>query len=376
MKVLVVILPFIIAIALGRVIIPYILFISYRKRLFDPLDLRKSHHQITPRLGGVAFAPVQSCLFILSVVILYKVNFVALGINTAEIFPMFTLLLCGMVILFLVGLADDLVGVSYRWKFMVQIFVAALFPLSGLWINDLYGILFITYLPIWAGVPLTIFAVVLIINAVNLIDGIDGLCSGLIMVGCLFLGVLFTWYDAWLHALFAFITAGVLVSFFYFNVFGAFKRRRRIFMGDTGSLTLGYSIAFLSISFAMNNEDIKPFSEGAIVTAFSALIVPVFDVSRVLFVRWRDKQPLFKADRNHLHHKFLRSGMSHHNAMISILLLALFFCLFNFFAVQYISNNVVVLCDVLLWVAFLLTWNMIEYRKKRVRAQKIQFLND
>jgi len=213
MKILIVLVPFLIALALGRAIIPYILFVSYKKRLFDPLDPRKFHQQIIPRLGGVAFAPVQSCLFILSVVIFYKINFVDLGLNTAEIFPMFTLLLCGMVILFLVGLADDLVSVNHRWKFYAQIFVASFLPLSGLWINDLYGILFITYLPMWAGVPLTIFAVVLIINAVNLIDGIDGLCSGLIMVGCIFLGVLFTYYGAWLHAIFAFITAGVLVSF-------------------------------------------------------------------------------------------------------------------------------------------------------------------
>jgi len=376
MKILIVIVPFLIALALGRAIIPYILFISYKKRLFDPLDPRKFHQQIIPRLGGVSFAPVQSCLFILSVVILYKINFVALGLNTAEIFPMFTLLLCGMVILFLVGLADDLVSVNHRWKFYAQIFVASFFPLSGLWINDLYGIFFITYLPMWAGVPLTIFAVVLIINAVNLIDGIDGLCSGLIMVGCIFLGVLFTYYGAWLHAIFAFITAGVLVSFFYFNVFGAFKRKRRIFMGDTGSLTLGYSIAFLSISFAMNNDDIKPFSEGAIVTAFSTLIVPVFDVSRVLIVRWGGKQPLFKPDRNHLHHKFLRSGMSHHQAMISILLLALFFCLFNFLAVHYISNNIVVLCDIVLWLGFIGLWNLVESKKKKLREQKMQFLRD
>lgn len=376
MKILVIIVPFLIAILLGRTIIPYIIFVSFKKRLFDPVDARKFHHTIVPRLGGVAFSPVQCCLFILSIVILYKVNFVALGLNTAEIFPMFMLLLCGLVILFLVGIADDLVGVSYKWKFMAQIFVASFFPLTDLWINDLYGVLFITYLPAWIGMPLTIFAVVLIINAVNLIDGIDGLCSGLIMVGCLFLGGLFIYYGAWLHALFAFITAGVLIPFFYYNVFGTSRRKRRIFMGDTGSLTLGFSIAFLSISFAMNNKEIKPFSEGAIVTAFSTLIVPVFDVSRVLFVRWRDKQPLFKADRNHLHHKFLRTGMSHHSAMIGILALATFFCIFNLTLVQYISNNIVVLCDILLWIGFIVAWNAIELRKKRARAKNLQLLND
>ncbi|MCV5004902.1 hypothetical protein OFM39_35140, partial [Escherichia coli] len=73
------------------------------------------------------------------------------------------------------------------------------------------------------------------------------------------LGGLFMYYGAWLHALFAFITAGVLIPFFYYNVFGTVRRRRQIFMGDTGSMTLGYSVAFLAISFAMNNHFIKPF---------------------------------------------------------------------------------------------------------------------
>src|SRR5690606_12589371 len=141
------------------------------------------------------------------------------------------------------------------------------------------------------------FVVVLIINAINLVDGLDGLCSGVVGTGCLVLGSLFMYYEAWWHALFAFITVGLLIPFFYFNVFGATGRHRRIFMGDTGSMTLGYSIAFLAVSFAMNNTYIKPFSDGAIVVAFSTLIIPVLDVGRVMFVRWRKGKPVFKADR-------------------------------------------------------------------------------
>jgi UDP-N-acetylmuramyl pentapeptide phosphotransferase/UDP-N-acetylglucosamine-1-phosphate transferase len=189
-------------------------------------------------------------------------------------------------------------------------------------------------------------------------------CSGLVGVGCLVLGTLFAYYQAWIHALLAFITTGILISFFYYNVFGASKRRRRIFMGDTGSMTLGYTMAFLAISFAMNNKSIKPFSEGAIVVAFSTLIVPVFDVARVIFIRWYKKLPLFKADRSHLHHKLLRAGLSHKSAMMSIIGLSLFFCAFNIIMVQFISNNVVVLLDLILWVAFTLTFNYYVNKKK------------
>ncbi|WP_260119911.1 MraY family glycosyltransferase [Elizabethkingia anophelis] len=352
MKLLIVFIPFLFAVFLSRVMIPYILLISYKKRLFDPIDSRKLHKRIVPRLGGVAFAPIQCCLYAISVVIVYKLNFVNLNIATWEIFPMFTMLICGLAILFIVGIGDDLIGVNYKAKFMAQIFVACLFPLSGLWVNNLYGVGLIVNLPSWIGMPLTVFVVVLIINAINLMDGLDGLCSGVVGLGCVVLGGLFMYYGAWLHALFAFITAGVLIPFFYYNVFGTVRRRRQIFMGDTGSMTLGYSVAFLAISFAMNNNFIKPFSEGAIVVAFSTLIVPILDVARVMYVRWRAGKSMFSADRNHLHHKFLRSGMSHRTAMLAILSLALFFCVFNIIMVEIISNNVVVVCDVLLWIIF------------------------
>lgn len=370
MEYLILLIPFLIAIYLGKVIIPYIMLITYKKRLFDPVDARKLHQSIIPRLGGVAFVPIQCVLLAITVIIVYKINFVNLNIHTNDVFPMFIMLICGMVMLYIIGIADDLIGVSYKWKFVAQIMVACLFPLGGLWINDLYGILFLVDLPAWVGMPLTVFAVVLIINAINLIDGLDGLCSGLVAVGCLVLGGLFAYYEAWIHALLAFITTGILISFFYYNVFGQSKRRRRIFMGDTGSMTLGYTMAFLTISFAMHNDHIKPFSEGAIVVAFSTLIVPVFDVIRVIIVRWFNKQPLFKADRSHLHHKLLRSGISHKSAMLSIVGLSLFFCLFNVIMVQYISNNVVVLLDLLLWISFTLIFNFVVKQKKVKLAKK------
>jgi UDP-N-acetylmuramyl pentapeptide phosphotransferase/UDP-N-acetylglucosamine-1-phosphate transferase len=343
--------------------IPYILLVTYKKRLFDPIDPRKLHKRIVPRLGGVAFAPIQSCLLVLTMVMIFKLSMVELEMQSWAVLPHFMMLICGLVVLFVVGIGDDLIGVGYKWKFVAQIFVASLFPLSGLWINDLYGLAFITELPPQIGIPLTIFVVVLIINAVNLMDGLDGLCAGVVGVGCVVLGALFIYYEAWLHALFAFITAGVLIPFFYYNVFGTVRRSRQIFMGDTGSMTLGYSMAFLTISFAMNNHYIKVFSEGAIVVAFSTLIVPVFDVARVMYVRWRIGKPVFKPDRNHLHHKFLRAGISHCATMLSILSLALFFCVFNIVAVEYISNNIVVVCDVLLWGVFHYVFNKVEKRK-------------
>lgn len=361
--------PFLVALMSSRIMIPLILLITYKKRLFDPIDSRKLHSRIVPRLGGVAFAPIQFCVLVITLVIAIKVLNMSLNVESWALIPSFSMLLCGLVTLFVVGIGDDLVGINFRWKFVAQIVVASFFPLSGLWINNLYGLGAIDALSPWVGMPLTVFVVVLIINAVNLIDGLDGLCSGVVGIGCMVFGALFIFYGAWLHALFAFISAGVLVPFFYYNVFGTSRRRRQIFMGDTGSLTLGYSIAFLAISFAMQNPFIKPFSEGAIVVAFSTLIVPVFDVARVMCVRWRTGVSVFKPDRNHLHHKFLRAGMSHHTAMIAILLLALSFCLFNIYMVQYVNNNLIVVFDIALWMMFHWVFDRLEKRKFIAKVQ-------
>ncbi|HLR50431.1 MAG TPA: hypothetical protein VK076_07650, partial [Candidatus Sphingobacterium stercoripullorum] len=141
MKVLILLIPFIVAFYLSGLIIPYIYLISYRKRLFDPINKRKLHDAIVPRLGGVAFAPIQCVVMTVLVVFFHKYNFLNdLHIDTGEVIPMFLMLVTGLVILFLVGLADDLIGVSYKAKFFAQLLVAAFLPFAGLWLNDMYGV--------------------------------------------------------------------------------------------------------------------------------------------------------------------------------------------------------------------------------------------
>ena len=139
-------------------------------------------------------------------------------------------------------------------------------------------------------------------------------------------------------------------------------------MGDTGSLTLGFSIAFLAVSFSMNDPNIKPFSEGAIVCAFTILMVPVLDVGRVMWGRFRSGKAIFQPDRTHIHHEFLELGFSHRVTLFYILLLAFFFCVFNIVTVQYISNNIVLALDVIWWVLFYYWFQ----RLKRIRKAKIQ----
>lgn len=359
MTYLLIALSLLISIILSALIIPRILVVAFRKKLFDIPNERKIHSGIVPRLGGISFVP--TILFALSFTtgLRYLIGCEIPAERLHFIIPEFYFMACGLTLLYLSGIKDDLVGLRYRSKFVVQIIAASLIPLSGLWINNLYGLFGIDELTPWLGIPFTILLTVFIVNAINLIDGIDGLASGLSSISLLALGSLFLYHDQWIYTMLAFSTLGVLLPFLYYNVFGKVDRCKKIFMGDTGSLTLGYILAFLAISYTNNNPERAPYSEGAIVVAFSTLIIPMFDVIRVILVRVRNHKGLFEADRNHIHHKFLDMGCSPRKAMICILAMATTFSCLNIILVSYINNNILLLADIIIWIGLNLWFDRI-----------------
>ena len=348
-----------ISIVLSALIIPRILVVAFRKKLFDIPDERKVHSGIIPRLGGISFVPTILFSLAFTTGLRYLIGYEIAIESLHFIVPEFYFLVCGLTLLYLSGIKDDLVGLRYRSKFVIQIIAASLIPLSGLWINNLYGLFGIEELTPWLGIPFTILLTVFIVNAINLIDGIDGLASGLSSISLLTLGSLYIYYDQWIYAMLAFSTLGVLLPFFYYNVFGNVDRCKKIFMGDTGSLTLGYILAFLAISYTNNNPERAPYSEGAIVIAFSTLIVPMFDVIRVILVRARNHKGLFDADKNHIHHKFLDMGFSSRKAMICLLMMALSFSIANMALITYINNNVLLFTDIIVWIGMNLWFDRI-----------------
>jgi UDP-N-acetylmuramyl pentapeptide phosphotransferase/UDP-N-acetylglucosamine-1-phosphate transferase len=163
----------------------------------------------------------------------------------------------------------------------------------------------------------------------------------------------------------AFVTFGVLLPFFYYNVFGDINKRRKIFMGDTGSLTLGYIISFLVIKYSMFNPDLMPYQHGAIVIAFSTLIIPMFDVVRVVIVRARQGKGLFVADKNHIHHKFLAMGFTPRRAMMSIIGMAFLFNIVNIILVFHINNTLLIFADILIWLELNIWWNKIRDKRNK-----------
>lgn len=357
-------LSLVLSILLSALIIPRILVVAYRKKLFDIPNERKVHDGVIPRLGGISFLP--TILFSLSFVtgLRYLIGFEIAENRLHFIIPEFFFLICGLTLLYLSGIKDDLVGLRYRSKFFIQIIAASMFPLAGLWINNLYGLVGIHELTPWIGIPFTILLTVFIINAINLIDGIDGLASGLSIIALSVSGGLYLYYTQWVYAMLAFSMLGTLLPFFYYNVFGKADHCTKIFMGDTGSLTLGYMLAFLTISFASVNPQIHPYFEGAIMVAFAPLIVPAFDVFRVMLIRARNHKPLFIADRNHIHHKCLDAGLSAKKSVICILGMAGTISCLALILADVINNNLILLLDIMLWLAFIRQLNqLIKYRE-------------
>ena len=325
---IIILIGFVLAISLARIIIPNIIIISRRKGLFDLPDGRKVHRRPISRLGGVCFFPTILFAVTFLVALCKKAGWFFWMDGTTQ-FPELLLLCSGLTLLFIVGIADDLVGVRWRQKFLVQIFAAAMFPLAGLYVNDFYGMFGIYSISVYIGVPLSILLVVFITNAINLIDGIDGLASGLSIVALFVYGNLFIYNGLWLYSLLAFTTIGVLLPFFYYNVFGQAERGKKIFMGDTGSLTLGFILSFLTIKYTMNQYVMMNFNyNGAILVAFSVLLVPCLDVIRVVIRRVRNGKSPFLPDKTHIHHKFLAMGFTVRKAMITILFISFLFFLF------------------------------------------------
>lgn len=362
---LILLFAFLVSAVLTAFIIPKIILISYRKKLFDYFDERKVHEGVVPRLGGVAFTPVITITLALVVGLLTLVMPSSFSVAFAVHSVHLALGLSALVILYMEGIADDLIGVCYKTKFLVQLICAVLVTCTGVWLNSLHGLLGVYALSPWVGIPLTVVLLVFIIDAINLIDGIDGLASGLSMIALFFLGCLFGYCGEWAYAVFAFATLGTLASFFVYNVFGSVEAGHKIFMGDSGSQTIGLIVGLLSVRFCMyDGGSIGNIPYNPLVIVFSLLMVPCFDVIRVMIGRIQHHRNPFTPDKTHIHHKFLALGMNHRTAMISILFIASFFVLFNLGLAQVVNINIIVLLDVVLW-SLMHVWLSHTIRRRR-----------
>lgn len=293
-----------------------ILYISHKKHLFDePSEDRKIHLTKTPNLGGLAI--FTTLLFVY-----------ALFAPTGSI-PHVNYLIAAAVTLITLGVTDDLVGVDPLKKMAAQLLVAFITTtLADIRFTGFYGIWGITAIPYWLSISLSAFFIVFMINAINLIDGINTLAGSIGLLSCIYFSWLFWKLNDTAYLYLSISLCGCLAGFLVYNVTPA-----RIFMGDTGSLFLGFILSVFAIRYLESGvvavspaKSQLPASGPAAILGL--LIIPIFDTVRVFAVRlWRKKSP-FAADRNHIHHLLLDLGLSHLKATgvligvnISVLLL-------------------------------------------------------
>ena len=332
----------------GFIIMPVILNFCKKKGLYDLPDGRKIHHNAIPRLGGISFMP---SMLLATMVVIVASNY-RMGDHQVSFSLWSICFFCSLMIIYCVGIIDDLVGLGARSKFTAQIIAATLLPLSGLYINNLYGFLGINEIPFAVGAPLTVFIIIFTCNAINLIDGIDGLSAGLSLFALGGFLICFMRERMYIYSILIAGLMGVLIPFLYYNIWGRVEKNQKIFMGDSGSLTLGYILGFLFVKFTMDNPNVAPFRLDSMMLSYTLLVVPVYDVVRVSLVRLSHGAPIFQADKNHIHHKLMRSGLNQHQALICILSLAVAYTLLNLILWQFCNFSVIILIDIIVWMLF------------------------
>lgn len=292
-------------------IIPPLIKISFKNKMFDePSEDRKIHKGVVPNSGGIAIfiGFLFSCLILIPF----------------DLLPQANILMAAAMLVFIMGLKDDIDDLKPFKKFIAQ-FIAAIMVsvFADLRITDLYGVMGIHELSYEVSITFTVFFFVGIVNAYNLIDGIDGLAGGLGVLLSLFYTFLFYQVGQMGYAYLSISLTGALIGFLCFNVTPS-----KIFMGDSGSLLLGFIVAVLSIK-VMDADLANDLMLGSLPIRSSAglitavLVIPVFDTLRVFTLRiWRGVSP-FTADSNHLHHRLLSLGLNHIQAATILILMNL-----------------------------------------------------
>jgi len=286
--------------------IPKIIWVVEKKRLMDDPNKRSSHKSKTPTLGGVAF--------------FYTIMLAFFFIKSRDVYDETIYIIPGLIILFFIGLKDDLVVLTPGAKLVSQILAISFVLVNeSFGIESLNGFLNIYEIPYYLYLIIGGFLMLTIINSYNLIDGIDGLASIVGIVIMIIYTTIFYLSQEYFFALIAIIMNACLMAFFGFNV----SSDKKIFMGDTGSLIVGFIISILTLKFLALEPtaygELPFLLENAPLIAISILIVPLFDTARVFTIRIANKKGPFSPDRNHVHHVLIDFwGLSHKQASFII----------------------------------------------------------
>jgi UDP-N-acetylmuramyl pentapeptide phosphotransferase/UDP-N-acetylglucosamine-1-phosphate transferase len=325
-----VIISFITAFTLTYFVIPPVIRVAIKKNLCDEPGERRSHSESTPRLGGIA---------IFAGTIFSIMLWTPFGQYGGDL----QFVLCSFILIFLVGVKDDIDAISPSKKLLIEVLAASiLFFKANVKISSLYGIMGIEDISFFWSAILTIFTIIVIINALNLIDGINGLSGSLTIIITSTLGLWFLLIKRYDLAIMALSAAGATAAFLKYNYTPA-----KIFMGDTGALLLGLICSILAINFIELNgmlDTFHPFKINAAPgVAIGILILPLFDTLRVFMTRiLRGRNPLHP-DRTHIHHLLIDSGFNHTQSTAILAIVNVFFIVLVFMMQLYTNNALLII---------------------------------
>ena len=327
--------------------IPVIIRVAKVKHLFDEPDARKVHKEVIPTLGGLGiFAG-----FVIAVL---------MGVPP-DVSPEMQYIVAASLILFFLGINDDIMNMSASKKFIFQLAAAAVVVrFADINLKNLYGLFGINDIPYMASFVISIFTIIVITNALNLIDGVDGLAGSIGFLASVIFGTYFLIENHLAYAVMAYSLAGGIFAFLIYNFSPA-----KIFMGDTGSLLLGLCASIFVIKFI--NLAGTPNAIVHLVSApafgFAVLMVPLFDTLRVFTLRILDRRSPFSPDRLHIHHYLLDIGFNHRQIALTLSFATVVFTAIAFF-LQGLNVHIIF---IILFAVALSAQGLLYYKRKKVK---------
>jgi UDP-GlcNAc:undecaprenyl-phosphate/decaprenyl-phosphate GlcNAc-1-phosphate transferase len=339
----------------GLALLPLLIKFSLRFGFTDAPNHRKVHKKPIPVIGGIAVILITSSSVLLSTDIrLFILNHRVIAI--------------ALISLGIVGIVDDKIGMSAKLRFLIQLTSSFAIAYAGTRIQSLYGFMGIGVLPIFVQYALTIILVTGITNSFNLMDGIDGLAGVIASVNIFILAAIATMQHFYSLALILVVILGSLLAFIKFNWSPA-----KTFMGDAGSLFLGFVMSVIAIKLINESFTGELYSKSynPLVTIFSAcFMIPVIDTVRVFAMRIRSGRSPFSADKTHLHHKLLQHFMIHKAATRKIVILHISIILLTLIVQNTLNISIIILLQALIVFSYTNILNFAQYYSRWYREIK------
>lgn len=355
--IIVFVIPFLVSVFLGGYVIPRMKLVFTANNNFAVASSKSEGQHNFIEIGGLSIFP----LMLVSICVTLAIPHV-LGDNSFLEHKMdqsimrILQVIAGLSLMYVVGLKEDLHGTNTKNIFLGLLLVSAMFPATGLWINDLHGLFGVYEIPTWVGMPLTVLLAIYITEIFKLMDGIDGLESGISTIAlCVFI-MFCSWKGFVIGGVISSAALGLIAPYWVMKMLN--RRSKKTILGNSGSYIMGYVIAYLTIGLTRQGGPGGVLPEYMLIICFSVIMLPALDLLRVLRSRVKDSRALLLADKNQINHKLIRTGMGRTKVVVCLLFMTLFVVgLTTYLAYLELNLTYIFIIDMILYVLMHYTLN-------------------